>query len=76
MLDAAGRLFDTMAERDVVSWNTMVIGYAQVGDYAKALRFYRGFREASIEDNSLSFVGVLTIRIKLKDLTLIRQAYC
>lgn len=36
----AERIFDTMQERDVVSWNTMIAAYAQRGQGRKALSLF------------------------------------
>lgn len=47
-----------MPERDV-SWNIMVIGYAQNEKCNEALAMYAGLRRASIGVNSFSFAGVL-----------------
>lgn len=60
MVKAAKRLFDKMPEKDVVSWNTMVIAYAQLGYFNEALKFYREFRRLSIGFNEYSFAGVIT----------------
>ena len=32
MLDEARRVFDEMPERDLVLWNAMISGYAQMGE--------------------------------------------
>lgn len=74
-LKEARSLFEKMTERDVVSWNTMVIGYAQSGDCDEALRFYRELRRSAFGLNEFSFAGVLTVCVKLKELGVVRQAH-
>ncbi|KAK7822492.1 pentatricopeptide repeat-containing protein [Quercus suber] len=64
-----------MPEKDVVSWNTMVIAYAKSGHSDEALRFYRELRRLSIGYNEFSFAGVLTVCVKLKELELARQVH-
>ena len=75
MIKPARRLFDKMPDRDVVSWNTIIIGYAQCGYYDEALRFYRDLRGLSIGFNEFSFAGVLTVCVKLKELGPTRQVH-
>lgn len=58
MVKPARRLFDKMPERDVVSWNTMVVAYAQSGCCNEALMFYLDFRRLSIGFNEFSFAPV------------------
>lgn len=76
MVKPARRLFDKMPERDVVSWNTMVVAYAQSGCCNEALMFYLDFRRLSIGFSEFSFAGVLTVCVKLKELRLTRQVQC
>ncbi|KAK9108693.1 hypothetical protein Sjap_016753 [Stephania japonica] len=75
MLKHAKRLFDEMPERDVVSWNTMVIGYARNGRFDEALSFYAQLRGSSIGFNQFTFAGVLIMCVKLKDFGLTRQVH-
>ncbi|GAB2291974.1 hypothetical protein Dimus_026223 [Dionaea muscipula] len=76
MLKPARKLFDNMPEKDVVSWNTMVIGYAQSGNYDEALRFYRRFRQEPVGLTAFSFSGILMVGVRLKDVELTRQVHC
>lgn len=39
-VDISHRLFDTMPDRNVVSWNTMIVGYVQNGCADEALTFF------------------------------------
>lgn len=76
MIKPARRLFDKMPERDVVSWNTMVVAYAQSGCCYEALMFYLDFRRSAIGFTEFSFAGVFTVCVKLKELGLTRQVHC
>ncbi|XVE93811.1 hypothetical protein REPUB_Repub01dG0227400 [Reevesia pubescens] len=75
MIKPARKLFDQMPKRDVVSWNTMVIAYAQSGFFDEALRFYKELRKLCIGYNEFSFAGVLTVCVKSRDLQLTRQVH-
>ncbi|KAK4339588.1 hypothetical protein RND71_041050 [Anisodus tanguticus] len=75
MIKAAQRLFDKMPEKDV-SWNTMVIGHAQVGYFNEAIKLYREFRRLSIGFNEYSFAGVVTACAKSRDFCLTGQVHC
>lgn len=76
MVKPARRLFDKMPERDVVSWNTMVIAYAQSGLYDEALRFHKESRRLGTGFNEYSFAGLLTVCVKMKELRLTKQVHC
>ena len=39
-LEFAQRLFDALVERDIISWNTMIAGYAKVGELDLAHTFF------------------------------------
>lgn len=66
----ARRMFDGMIGRDVMTWTSMIVGYALHGQAEEALRLYaemtadcgdglRKKRRPSIVPNSVTFVGVL-----------------
>lgn len=44
----ARKMFDEMANRDVVSWNSMIIGYLRNGDLDEALNLFRKMRNKNI----------------------------
>lgn len=75
MLVRAREVFDGMPERDVVSWNTMVVGYARNGNVNEALWFYRELRRSGIKYNEFSFAGMLTACVKSREVQLTRQAH-
>ncbi|XP_024532480.1 pentatricopeptide repeat-containing protein At3g02330, mitochondrial-like [Selaginella moellendorffii] len=55
----ARRVFDGMLERDVVSWNSIIMGYAQAGEGEKALELFAGMEENGVEPDGQIFVAVL-----------------
>jgi len=58
-LEDARQVFDKMSERDVVSWNAMIVGHAQNGCAGEALRFLSKMRTENIMPNSATMVSVL-----------------
>ncbi|KAL5973536.1 hypothetical protein ACLOJK_030187 [Asimina triloba] len=59
-LDISRKIFDGMDFRDVVSWNTMLSGYAIHGQGEDAISLFSKMRESCIEFDSLTFIGVLS----------------
>jgi pentatricopeptide repeat protein len=55
----AQEVFDELAVRDVVSWNTLIGGYAQHGYGDKALDFFKQMRIGGISPTPVTFVSVL-----------------
>ncbi|KAK6139134.1 hypothetical protein DH2020_027123 [Rehmannia glutinosa] len=53
-------VFDTMSERDVVSWNSIVSAYSMHGLGAEALKIFEDMRKNNITPNQLTFVAVLS----------------
>lgn len=74
-VNAARKLFDRMPERDVVSWNTMLIALAQNGLCVEAVRFYSGLRRSPVGFNQFSFAGVLIACVRLGELGVARQVH-
>eukprot|EP01018_Ginkgo_biloba_P026308 Gb_39300 [translate_table: standard] len=55
----ARRLFDQMNQKNVVTWTTMIAGYAQHGCGEKALVLFNQMRQVGMEPNPFSFSIVL-----------------
>lgn len=58
-MDCAGKLFDEMPEKNVVSFSTMIYGYASNGFFAESLRLFSQMQELGICANSFTIVGLL-----------------
>ncbi|CAN0887673.1 Pentatricopeptide repeat-containing protein At2g34400 [Linum grandiflorum] len=58
-LDCARKVFDEIPQRDLVSWNSMISGYAQMGSARKAMRLFLDMRDLGIDPNEMTLVSVL-----------------
>ncbi|GJN30226.1 hypothetical protein PR202_gb18515 [Eleusine coracana subsp. coracana] len=57
---ASREIFDKMASKDVISWNTMIIGYAIHGQGKAAMEMFNDMKRNGLEPNESTFVSVLT----------------
>ncbi|XP_062012071.1 pentatricopeptide repeat-containing protein At3g20730 [Rosa rugosa] len=55
----ARKVFDKMPERNVVSWTSMVSGYAQSGSYEKAIGVFLEMRRAGFRANQFGYGSAL-----------------
>ncbi|KAL8538361.1 hypothetical protein ACS0TY_000375 [Phlomoides rotata] len=67
-LDMARRVFSSMPERDVISWNSMIDGFAQNDCVEDAVEFFQRMEEGGVKPNDITMVGVLTACRKKLDL--------
>ncbi|RZC18785.1 Pentatricopeptide repeat-containing protein, mitochondrial isoform C [Glycine soja] len=77
MLDEARRVFDEMPERDLVSWNAMISGYAQEGKcygLEAVLLFVNMVRHGMLIDH-VSLTGAVSACGHMKNLELGRQIH-
>lgn len=58
-LDIAREVFDKISERNVVSWNVMINGYAQNGDAIAALALFTQMQLEGMKPDIVTMVGVL-----------------
>ncbi|XP_058096505.1 pentatricopeptide repeat-containing protein At1g06140, mitochondrial isoform X3 [Magnolia sinica] len=59
-MSRAKRVFDKMTDKDVISWTSMIVGYAINGEGVKGLVSFQQMCSANIEPNSVTFIGVLS----------------
>ncbi|XP_059066130.1 putative pentatricopeptide repeat-containing protein At1g68930 [Cryptomeria japonica] len=57
----ASEVFDEMQQRDDVSWNAMIAGYAQIGFVEKALETSKQIQSAGVKPDSSTFVIIIQI---------------
>ncbi|XP_020577104.1 pentatricopeptide repeat-containing protein At1g71490 [Phalaenopsis equestris] len=58
-LDVARKLFDEMPERDVVSWNSIISGYASRGLWKEAFELFERAMEGCSEVNSVTWNTII-----------------
>ena len=59
-LDLGKQLFDSMPERDVASWNSMIRGFANVGQYEEALALFHDMEISVFRPNTLTLLSTLS----------------
>ncbi|CAN6577825.1 unnamed protein product [Malus baccata var. baccata] len=59
-IEEAYDVFQGIAEKDVVSWNTMIYGYARHGFGLKALTVFDSMKAVGIKPDDVTMVGVLS----------------
>ncbi|KAL4361029.1 hypothetical protein GQ457_04G034700 [Hibiscus cannabinus] len=58
-IEKSRELFISMKEKDVVSWNVMISGYAMHGDAKSALQIFQQMEESDAKPNDLTFLSLL-----------------
>ncbi|XP_057868346.2 pentatricopeptide repeat-containing protein At2g13600 [Cryptomeria japonica] len=56
----ARKIFEKMRERELVTWNAMIGGYAQHGYGKEALKLFETMRRENMQPDPVTFVGVLS----------------
>lgn len=59
-VEDAGKVFDEMSERNDVTWNSMVVTYAQNGMNQEAIRVFREMRLQGVEVTLVALSGFFT----------------
>uniref|UniRef100_A0A7N0TDW4 Pentatricopeptide repeat-containing protein n=1 Tax=Kalanchoe fedtschenkoi TaxID=63787 RepID=A0A7N0TDW4_KALFE len=58
-LDFAWKVFNDMDEKNVVTWNAMIAGLAQLGEFKEALSVFRRMQKLGLRPDDITLVGVL-----------------
>lgn len=58
-LDDANSGFQRMSQRDVISWSTMIAGFAQNGRSQEALQLFGLMKDSGLKPNYVTMIGVL-----------------
>lgn len=59
-IDKSNRAFGDIANKDLVSWNTMLFAFGVHGLADQALKLYDNMRASGIKPDNVTFIGLLT----------------
>lgn len=68
LIGASRKIFDSMGSRTVVSWNSMIDGYAQIGDSEEALYLFQKMVNEGLKASNVTVMGALQACANLCDL--------
>ncbi|KAK0607239.1 hypothetical protein LWI29_011999 [Acer saccharum] len=60
-MDSVRKVFEQMPTRDLVSWNTVIVGFARSGLFEEALKMVREMGNANLKPDSFTLSSVLPI---------------
>ncbi|CAN8252538.1 unnamed protein product [Cochlearia groenlandica] len=60
LVDSARAVFDWLSTKDVISWNTIISGYAQNGFAKKAMTLFKEMLGESVKPDHITFVTLLS----------------
>ncbi|XP_058077906.1 pentatricopeptide repeat-containing protein At1g11290, chloroplastic-like [Magnolia sinica] len=66
----AQKLFGEMPDKNVVSWSTMIYGYARNGFYLEPLKLFSQMQVSGVVPNSFTLVAILVCSAGLENLNL------
>ncbi|PKI52420.1 hypothetical protein CRG98_027173 [Punica granatum] len=69
-MDDGQKVFDGMGERNVVSWTSLICGYARGENPREAVSLFFDMVDSGIRPNSITMVCVISACSKLQDLSL------
>jgi pentatricopeptide repeat protein len=58
-LSLARKTFDVLCLRDIISWNTLISGYAQQGNVNEILNIFAEMQKSNVKPNKISFLSAL-----------------
>ncbi|KAL5579899.1 hypothetical protein UlMin_012341 [Ulmus minor] len=59
-IESANEVFKRQGERDLISWNSMISGFAQHGQGKRALEIFENMRQQQLEIDGITFIGVIS----------------
>ncbi|GFS36596.1 tetratricopeptide repeat (TPR)-like superfamily protein [Actinidia rufa] len=75
-LDYAYNLFDKMPERDVTSWNALIVGFSQLGFVDKVVILFCQMRLDGIRPDSVTVMGLTQLGSCMKDHKWVNAIHC
>lgn len=59
-MDLARQIFDRISDKDIASWNTIILGYGMQGELQVAIDLFDLMGEKGVEYDSVSYIAVLS----------------
>ncbi|XXG50631.1 hypothetical protein AAC387_Pa02g4602 [Persea americana] len=59
-IDLARQIFDRISDKDVASWNTMILGYGMQGELQVAISLFDMMEDEGVEYDHVSYIAVLS----------------
>ncbi|XP_055817681.1 pentatricopeptide repeat-containing protein ELI1, chloroplastic [Solanum dulcamara] len=59
-LEDARMVFDQMRDKDVITWNSMIVGYAIHGFSLEALQLFNEMCKLGLQPTDITFIGILS----------------
>lgn len=75
-LDQARSLFNDMHKRDLVSWNSMILGYARRGNWVETFNLFQSMKVESFSPNRITFLGLIVACGQAEDLATGKSIHC
>ncbi|KAK4276343.1 hypothetical protein QN277_019301 [Acacia crassicarpa] len=74
-IESSSKVFNTMAELNIVSWNAMISGYTSNGLHAEAFHCFVNMVESGITPNNFTFISVSRAVGQLGDVNKCHEIY-
>ncbi|KAL5544455.1 hypothetical protein UlMin_008239 [Ulmus minor] len=74
-MEDASRMFDEIPERDLVSWNTMLAGYALVGNWGRTFFLFKEMRTRMIGFDRVSLISLILAAGSSRDLDMVKMVH-
>ncbi|WOL18193.1 hypothetical protein Cni_G26986 [Canna indica] len=75
LIELARKVFDEIPNRNVVSWNSMIGGYSQMGDCKQAFNLFRAMRNSDVGPDGFTFASILSACAEAKNVDLGRATH-
>jgi pentatricopeptide repeat protein len=76
LIDYAELVFSRMLEKDVVTWNLLISGYAQFGQVDIALNMCRLMRSENLRFDSVTLASLLSASADISNMKLGKEGHC
>ncbi|KAM7279805.1 hypothetical protein ACFE04_006939 [Oxalis oulophora] len=75
-IDEARLIFDSMNQKSIISWTTIIRGYVNVGNVVEALSVFSRMRQTSVQLDSVIFVDLISGCAQVGNLLLGSSVHC